>query len=179
MAKGLRVPTEQLSEETQQLYDVLNNEKDLAVILIAASFLDVCLRSLLEKKLLEGSVSDRMLSHKGVLGSMSARADLCYALGLLPKRAYQDLGAIAEIRNIVAHHHLTQSFKTGDIAAKCATLDAISLGGTKPDQMPPRMRFTLAVTLLANSLLVTALHLQRQPQVKSPRDPSRIRFRGG
>lgn len=102
MAKGLRIPTEQLSEETQQLYDVLNNEKDLAVILIASSFLDACLRSLLEKKLLEGSVSDRMLSHKGVLGGMSARADLCYALGLLPKRAYQDLGAIAEIRNIVA-----------------------------------------------------------------------------
>lgn len=35
MAKGLRIPTEQFSEETQQLYDVLNNKKDLAVIFIA------------------------------------------------------------------------------------------------------------------------------------------------
>ena len=85
MGKKIKVPVEQLSEETKALFDVLNEERDLAVILIATSFLDACLKSLLEQCLLESGVTEKLLSHSGALGAFSARADLCYALGLIPK----------------------------------------------------------------------------------------------
>lgn len=176
MEKRTKVPTEQLSEETRHLYDVLNEEKDLAVILIASSFLDACLKSMLEHRLLDSSVTERILDHRGILGTLSARADLCYVLGLIPKRAYQDLTTVAQIRNIIAHHHLTQSFDNADIAAKCATLDAISLGETEPSMMAPRVRFTLCVTLMANMLLVNALRLKSQSKVTPPKEPTRVRF---
>ncbi|MER8437320.1 hypothetical protein NKH36_26135 [Mesorhizobium sp. M1312] len=60
MAPKPIIPPEQLSEETRELFDLLNHEADLAVILIATRFLDACLKSILENHFLEGSTSERI-----------------------------------------------------------------------------------------------------------------------
>lgn len=170
------VPPEQLSEETRELFDLLNHEADLAVILIATSFLDACLKSILENHFLEGNTSERMLGHSGILGALSARSDLCYVLGLISKGWYNDLRKFAEIRNTVAHHHLQLSFDDEDIAKQCNELSTIELIGMGPEQMTPRTRFTLCVAMLANWLLITALQIKQKLKVTSPRDPRLIRY---
>ncbi|MER9074261.1 hypothetical protein NKH80_15800 [Mesorhizobium sp. M0904] len=97
----------------------------MAVILIATSFLDACLKSILGNHFLEGSTSERMLGHTGILGALSARGDLCYVLGLIPRVGTTTYGKFAEIRNTVAHHHLQLSFDDEDIAKQCNELSTI------------------------------------------------------
>jgi len=80
---------EDLSQESQALYDVLNDESDLACVLIATSYLDQTLASLLERYFVEGNTSQRLLDPRGgVLGTFASRADLSYCLGLIPKGLY-------------------------------------------------------------------------------------------
>src|ERR1041384_116917 len=116
----------QLSTDTARLLDVLNEEKDLAVIIVAASFLDACLGSILENRLKKGNTSGRLLeSGKGALGTFAIRADLCYVLELIPKDIYQDLMLLAEIRNVCAHNHLATDFTTPEVARLISDLSFV------------------------------------------------------
>ena len=87
-------------------------------MLIAASFLDACLGSILKNKLIDSCVSKELLGSRGILGSFSSRTDVCYALGLFHKLLYKDLRKIAEIRNEFAHYHLELSFESEEIEKK-------------------------------------------------------------
>jgi DNA-binding MltR family transcriptional regulator len=169
MVRQQKIPTEQLSEESRELYDVLNDEKDLAVILIATSFIDACLKSILENRLLESRVTEKLLSHTGVVGSLSTRADVCYVLGLVSK-AYRDIQTMAEIRNLVAHHHLQLSFTSPKVAELCEKLSSLEASDEVAEH--PRHRFKMCAVLTANWPLREALRLKRQPPTKAMPDPS-------
>lgn len=104
---------EQLSSETQKLFDVLNKDDDLSVIIVGSSFIDTVLTSILEKKFIKSSITNKMLDSKGgALGTFIARADACYILGLIRKPLYKDLIKIAEVRNEVAHYRLALNFES-------------------------------------------------------------------
>lgn len=175
MSRKAKIPTEQLSEDTKKLIEVLNNEADLSVILIATSFLDSCLKSILENKLIESTVTDKLLWHTGALGNLSARADLCYVLGLISKKWYRDLCTFGEIRNLVAHDHLQQSFQTPEIASKCMNLSTQSFS-FQGERLSPRDYFTTSAVLLANWLLITALQIKKEPKIKSPKEPNVVKL---
>jgi DNA-binding MltR family transcriptional regulator len=166
MPKRVLPPIDRLSEETQELFDILNKEQDLAVILVASSFLDACLGSILRRKLKRGAVSDNLLDVRGALGTYSSRADMCYTLGIIPKSLYQDLITIAEIRNEIAHHHLALSFASESIKSKCAKLSFVaslkkgttdeSLG-MKRWMIGPRNQFVMTTAMLSQRLLLIGL----------------------
>jgi DNA-binding MltR family transcriptional regulator len=167
----VKIPeVEELSQGTQQFLDVLNDEDDLAVIVISASYLDACLAAMLKRRLRAGSTSDRLLdSQRGVLGSFATRADLSYALELIGKEIYQDLIKTAEIRNSVAHNHLALSFATIEVAEVVATLKYVEhlFGKTgidpsrfKQDLSIARNRFVMTVVLISQRLLVSGLSIQ-------------------
>ncbi|MHB1110239.1 MAG: MltR family transcriptional regulator [Devosia sp.] len=159
-------PPEALSRETSALYKVLNGEKnDLAVILIATSFLDACLMTLLENKLLKSDVTNKLLSHRGALGNFMARADVAYVLGLITKSWYADLQVLAGIRNQVAHHHLTLSFADDEIFRATAKLNTYLQGDLSDSE--GRTRFTLCVVMLANWLILHSL--QARNEATTPR----------
>ena len=99
-------PVERLSADTRELCEALNNESDVACVVIGAAFLDTALASLLEQQLLKSKVTRKLLAPSGVLGNSAARADLAYCLCLISKEHYRDLCSIAEIRNQFAHSHL-------------------------------------------------------------------------
>lgn len=170
MAKMLSM--EKLGEESQQLFDVLNEESDLAAILIGTSFIDACLRLMLEKKLIKSTVTDALLSHNGRLGSMKARTDMCYVMALISKGTYLDLVTLGQIRNKIAHHHLWQDFGTPEIAELCSTLSMPLTGKHIGDGMNLRDRFTLSVTLLYQKLIVTV----PKTQLISPKEFKHHRF---
>ena len=169
MAKPPRIPTQQLSSDTTKLFAVLNNESDLAVILISSSFIDACLLSLLEKKLLKSNTTDRLLGNSGILGSLRSRADLCYVLGLLPKQHYNDIVEIAEIRNRVAHHHLNLSFEDVEINTRVSKLSVYRLWLNS--DLTLRDRFVLCVVHLHTWLLIWALEAERDDPVKRRNEP--------
>ena len=164
------VALEQLSTETRQLLDVLNEESDLACVVIGAAFLDTSLAGLLAQQLADSSVSLKLLAPSGALGSYATRADLAYALSLVTKVHYQDLCVVGEIRNHFAHSHLQLSFQDSSVRVLCEQLHGWHLPGFDEAKdadasvaecgVRARNQFNIAVTLLANRLLVNALSLK-------------------
>jgi DNA-binding MltR family transcriptional regulator len=171
MAKRSLFPVEVLSKDTQSFYDVLNNESDLGVVLVAASYIDASLGALLQRFLMESSVATKLLDVKsGPLGSLAPRADACYCLGLVDKWLYQDLLIIAEIRNQFAHHHLALSFAVPEVAQQCEKLAYVANlknGNTnkpllEPERLQhPRDKFVHTLVLISQRLLLTGLGAKR------------------
>lgn len=173
------LPVEALSADTQKFFDVLNDEPDFSVVVVSCAYLDACLGSILEKHLIQSEVSTKLLDvRSGVLGSFSARSDACYALGLISKRIYQDLLALAGLRNQFAHHHLMLDFDAAGICQMCAslkyaeTLERFDMDNGelmfKPGQLEDaRTRFVMTVVLISQRLLLIALEVKRIEKVDS------------
>jgi DNA-binding MltR family transcriptional regulator len=123
MSKDI-IPIEDLSEQSNEVYQVVNGEPDLACVLILASYLDQCLASLLKNYFINNSSTvDRLLDAvHGNLGTFQARADLTYSLGLIPKGIYQNLCEMGSIRNHFAHSHLEINFRNKEIIEKVNSL---------------------------------------------------------
>jgi DNA-binding MltR family transcriptional regulator len=173
LAKRPVLPAETLSADTQAFFDVLNNEEDFSVVVVSCAYLDACVASILEKHFLQNGASDRLLdSRSGALGSFAARADICYALGLIPKRIYQDIQVLTGLRNQVAHHHLKLSFASPAVAESCQSLKYAEMlerwdrsdgelmfkAGQLDDT---RNRFVMTVVLMSQRLLLIALGVKR------------------
>jgi DNA-binding MltR family transcriptional regulator len=175
MSKRTILPAEALSADTQKLFDVLNNEPDFSVIVVSCAYVDACLGSILEKYLLESSISSKLLDvRSGALGSFAARSDACYSLGLISKKIYQDLLVLGELRNQVAHHHHMLDFSVARVAEACRSLkyaetlerwdmDNGELMFEAGQLAEPRVRFVMTVVLLSQRLLLIALGTKRVP----------------
>jgi DNA-binding MltR family transcriptional regulator len=168
MAKRPVLPIEQLSAESQQMLDVLNNDSDLEAVLVATSFLDACLGSILNRQFIDSRVSKKLLEPSGALGNYSARADVCYALGLIQKPLHADLQKIAEIRNKIAHYHQALSFESDAIRKLCADLSyvmSLKNGNTSEPLfneeliLHPRNRFVITTVMINQRLLIIGLEL--------------------
>lgn len=167
MAKRNLISPEKLSAETQGLLSVLNDGGDTAVILVAASFIDACLGSILERKLIKGKTSDKLLDPRGgILGSYSSRADMCYVLGFISKPIFQDIQMIGEVRNLLAHSHMALSFDSSEInklTDKLSYLNSMKNGGSDEPLMRPeiysgsRNRFVITSVLISQWLIIKGL----------------------
>src|SRR4051812_16820014 len=104
MAKTSHPSIPELDAEIAALYKLLNTEDDFACVMVSHAFIDQCIASLLQKFLIDkSSTAASMLSHRGLLGSYSARCDLAYCLGLIPKGVFQNLEVLGDIRNAFGH----------------------------------------------------------------------------
>jgi DNA-binding MltR family transcriptional regulator len=171
MTKRTIIAVERLSSDSKSLYNLLNRESGLSVVLVGVGFLDACLASLLERFFLKTSVAAKLLDGtKGALGSFASRSDTCYCLGLIEKSLYQDLFILAEIRNLYAHHHLALNFAVTEVAQKCTELMYIARLKNGDAEEPllaqkyfahPRNRFVLSVVMISSRLMLTALGAKR------------------
>lgn len=164
MGKRIIPQIEELSLESQKLFDALNNESDLSVILLGGSFLDASLSSILERKLIKSSVSKKMLDSRwGALGSFATRADACYVLRLINKVLHDDLLKIAEIRNEIAHYHLALGFDSETVTEKCASLSYVKSLNLGLDRYMggARNQFVLSVVMISQRLLLIGLRIKR------------------
>ena len=160
------IPLDQLSAETRQLCEVANEEDDFPCVLICASFLDECLKTMLEKALgASSSVLTEMLHTDRPLGTFSSRRDLLHCLGLVNERDYRNLRLIAKIRNDFAHSHLRMGFDAESVSSRCKELEFPGGDGSdSPFQrfQDPRSRFIINCVLLANMLIARVLGLAKK-----------------
>lgn len=175
------LPVENLSEDSKKLFDVLNKQDDLAVVMVTASYLDAALAAMLHRFFIESSISDRLLDVHGPVGTLSARADLCYALTLIDKFLYQDLVRILEIRNMMAHSHLAMDFTTREVARVCGKFSfvrsVVDAGTNGPPMLAdymygPRNQFVLTAVMISQRLLLTGLGVKRQGSVAERATPA-------
>lgn len=115
-------PAEELSAESKYLYEVLNEESDLACVVIGAAFLESALGTLLSRTLRSSKITDKLLGPNGALSSFATRADLSYCLTLIDKCYHQNLRTVLEIRNKFAHSNLQLGFHDQTIREKCNEL---------------------------------------------------------
>lgn len=167
-------PPEALSPDVQVMYDALNTQPDYVCALICASFMDEALGSLLASRMVAGRVSGELLG--GALGSFGVRAHVAYSLGLIPKRLYENLRKIGQIRNDLAHAYVAGSFQDPKARKLCMGLHlprverGFSVGfapgqrASEPWRKHPRARFTYVVSMMANRLILTALDPQHPSQ---------------
>ena len=164
------IKLEELSEDIQKVYDILNQESDLACVLIGTSYLSELLASTIKIAFIETSVLQKIFDpQRGIIGGFSSRADLAYCLGLISKTNYQDLLKIAEIRNKFAHKHLSLDFGDTTIRKICGELKAwLILILDKKDgkteelsqehmRLYTRNQFNMSVVLLGSRIYLNAL----------------------
>jgi len=172
---------EKLSEESQALYDAVNDERDLPCVLISTSFLDHCLVSLLERFFIQSDNTKKVLDPRsGSLGTFSARVDMSYCLGLISKGLFQNLHKVGRIRNKFAHSYLSKTFTDPEVVYLCEKLTFPKVAGGKRVECntgnsydidnpwerftEPKLKFTICVVLMANSLLSIGHSMERRPK---------------
>lgn len=162
-----------LSGDTQKVYDVLNNESDLACVLIGTSYLSELLANIIETSFIETSISEKLLDpQSGAIGQFATRADLAYCLGRISKSAYRDLARVAMIRNRFAHKHIALDFSDSDIRKLCGELEAWQiLQGDEDDptelsqeqlRNQARNQFNMSVVLMGSLFHADALGKMEQ-----------------
>lgn len=108
----------------------LNTMSDRAAAIVGGSILETRLETLLKSILMDHSKGSGHSIHgenfrfSGSLGSLKAKIDISFMLGLFSKNAWRDLDYIREIRNAFAHKIEAQNFNTQQIKDWCGQLCA-------------------------------------------------------
>jgi DNA-binding MltR family transcriptional regulator len=168
---------EELSSDTKRIFDVLNNESDLACVLIGTSYLSELLANIIEVSFIKPSISGKLLNPQGgAIGQFAIRADLAYCLGLIKKNVYQDLGIVAEIRNKFAHKHLALDFSDNIIKHKCEKLKTWRILQDENEEpaelsreqmrVQARNQFNLSVVLIGQRIHVDVLSKKKQKKTQ-------------
>jgi DNA-binding MltR family transcriptional regulator len=171
MARRVLSP-EELSAQSNSLYDAVNGEAPLPCALISVAFLEKSLAALLAKAFIEGETAKGIFDeNSGLLRDFSGRCTLAYCLGLVSKGMFQNLQKVGTIRNAFAHSHQPIDFDEAGIAKLCKELTfprVQKADGSKSNPLEevgntPRDRFMLVVTQLFAMIQLNALS-QKRPE---------------
>jgi DNA-binding MltR family transcriptional regulator len=147
-------------------FDTFRGESDRACAVLAGAFLDSLLERLLRRTIVQNAPSD-LFQAQGPLATFSAKIDMAYSLGLIPKDEHGDFHGIRRIRNDFAHavdHEL--SFSTHSVASRIQSLrlpmflieynyladKPVSKAELQEMREMPRKRFEVAVGMLTARL---------------------------
>ena len=178
MTKSTHFLLGELSAQTDEIINVLNNETDIGAVLIATSFLDACLTTLLGNVLKKGKTTNKILEPRGILGTFSGKCDIAYCLNLIPKDLYTELNTIGKIRNKFAHNHLNTEFTNDQIEPLCQELrlpeqfledhkDSSNIRDLERLIQLPNHRFATSIAQLSNLLISKGIGVQWHGYEKS------------
>lgn len=123
----------------------LNQETDRGLPLVALALIDDRLMETLRAFFCEGPSASKLLDEgQAVLGTLSARNEACYALGLIDSFEHKQITALRKIRNEFAHAKHGITFKSPRVQGLCSGLEVEDvLNGVYPAN-EPRARFVQA-----------------------------------
>lgn len=128
------------------------DETDRGAALVGASLIDTCLERLLCSHLAERKIAEDLVTYGNApLGTFSARAKICFCLGLITELEFQEVNIIRRIRNEFAHGVHGVSFSTQMINDLCSNLRANTPDGARFNGNP-RQLFINSVILLSMAL---------------------------
>lgn len=124
----MKSPHEKTLKEYPNLKDFLpfldthNAESPRGSVLVACSFLDEQLRTIIDGYLVEDSDKGQLLDgFNAPIGSFSARIKAAHCLGLISDKERDDCDTLRKIRNEFAHNHRT-SFEDNKLVDLCKNL---------------------------------------------------------
>lgn len=128
------------------------DETDRGAALVGASLIETRLERLLCSHLAERKIADDLVtSGNAPLGTLSARAKICFCLGLITELEFQEVNIIRRVRNEFAHGVHGISFSTQMIDDLCNNLKASTPDGARFNGNP-RQLFVNSVVLLSMAL---------------------------
>lgn len=128
MAKKSKRRVVPFDELRGRLAESATEGPELACALVAGAFIENAAGNLLENVMIPGQVSDGLLNNPlGILSTASGRADMCYCLGLVDKKTYENAKQVAKIRNLFAHGHDAIGFDNKEVKRLCDSLVAPAL----------------------------------------------------
>lgn len=98
-AKGIRDHV----GDIHRMYKGFDNETDRSAIILSVSYLENALTAFLSDFLVKDKETDRLFKGYAPLSTFSAKIDIAFALGLIPRDMKADLNIIRRIRNHCAH----------------------------------------------------------------------------
>ena len=141
-------------ENLMRFLTELQAETDRGLALVAAAVLDDKLRAVLIAFFVENTTASKLLdSGNAPLGTLSARADACVALGLIDEFEHQEITLVRKVRNEFAHGLHGTTFQTEPIRGYCSSLQANLPEGADHPTHDARFRFTNSVVSLISTVL--------------------------
>lgn len=142
--------------------DELNRESSRGCALLCCSYLDDMLEDILRAFFAEGQADVLLKGFHAPLGSFATRIRACYALGLLKKVEFEEIGRLKVIRNDFAHQ-VGMSFATQGIRDKCGNL----VMSTRPaTEIGARAAFTTSAVTVILRLTDRATEVARDRRVE-------------
>lgn len=162
-----------------QFLSELQRETDRGLPLVAAALIDEKLQDALQSFLCPGKAAERLLNAPNApLGTLSARVDACFALGLIDEFEFQEISLIRKIRNAFAHSKHGLSFKNDKVISLCASLTSDLPQGSNYPVKEARFRFVNATVCLVLRLYYRGAWVaQERRQPKTWVDPNQHRWR--
>lgn len=117
-------------------------DNDRAIVIVGMAYVEDLLSYCLENFFpANSSTVDKILSHKGFLGTFLSKVEMLYCLGFIDKVIKSDLEKLAEIRNLFAHK-TTISFEDEKIKKNCSEFKWHEIAMMMP---PPKEATTLEI----------------------------------
>ena len=138
------------------LPDYLQKAEDRPAAIIETARLEDALQNLIESKMvpLTNPETDEMFNSDRLLGSLSAKIQMSYALGLIGPHSRRDFTTIRLIRNALAHSRKAIFFQTKEISNACDQLSLLerytdhqTWNGINPPFDTARKRFMATISL--------------------------------
>lgn len=120
--------------------DDVAGDNDRSAAITLATLIDDSLGATIQARLVPLStvLLDRLYSDAGPLGSLNAKIDMGFALGLYDKQTRSDLHLVRRIRNKFAHTFATSSFEDEEIKPLCRELKTPNLLARDIKSLVPR-----------------------------------------
>lgn len=146
------------AEDLAAFVGELQRESDRGLALVACALIDERLDETLRSFFRETPSTDKLLGDGNApLGTLSARADACFALGLIDDYEHSEISLLRKIRNEFAHAKHGVSFATPRVRGLCASLASDLPEGADYPLSDPRFRLT-------NAAVALALRLYHRPE---------------
>jgi hypothetical protein len=112
--------------DLRRAMEQLDKDSDRAAAVVGAAILDTRLTGSIKARLHSADdIDERMFRSSGPLGSLSAKIDLAFMLGIVGRQAHRDLHTIRDIRNRFAHHLDIIDFRSQSVSDLCANLKLV------------------------------------------------------
>lgn len=138
------------AEDLAAFVGELQRESDRGLALVACALIDERLAETLRLFFRETPSTAKLLEEGNApLGTLSARAEACFALGLIDDYEHSEIALLRKIRNEFTHAKHGVSFATPRIKGLCSSLTSDQPDGASYPVTDPRFRFTNAAVALA------------------------------
>lgn len=118
-------------KEADELIKSISHESDRGCILVVAALIENVLKDYIKARLVFGQKKDDELFDGGnaPLGSLSAKIDMAFRLGLIQADEKSQLHLMRKIRNDCAHDAENQTFSTESIQSRMQEIVTLSKDG--------------------------------------------------